>query len=285
MTPQYRLYGAPRPLVAESANSYLQRLAHRYDLKFPALKRSLGLDWDEDVDLQLDWPAFQRIAAVCGVPQSDYSLMYWTLSRIGGNPTLRPFLLFDSVDRPRYRFCRECWRGDHTPYCRIEWRFQHWTACPRHCISLAETCASCSEPWPMHRALLSGGRSRAHSLAHCTMCGADQRIARQLLEAGTAEEIQLGRAVVSAVAQGHADLRKGASCTRISLVQLLRLVEDDACKPATQEQPPVTLVIDRTPTIGRERQLALWREGKQPGHALPALDVQYRRYSLARSEA
>lgn len=251
----YRLYGAPAPLPAESPNSWLQRIAHRYDLCFADLQDALGARWAKDADLEISREGYGAMARVCGRPVAETALMY-SVFCVGRGADVS---LWDPKGRPLYRFCLGCFQDDAVPYLRIEWRLSPWTVCPRHLCRLRAGCAGCGKPWRMEAAVLRERSSKARTLAHCQWCGLDQRT----IDWGSpspklAGAAALGRAVVSALANGHAVVTRGLWTNRVNVSFLL--LNLDRVKVGSGEEY-VNLVMDQTATIGIERQLALKRAG------------------------
>ncbi|MEG0922994.1 MAG: TniQ family protein, partial [Comamonas sp.] len=78
---------------------------------------------------------------------------------------------------PRYRWCRECFKRDETPYLRWFWRLSALTWCPVHARLLSEACPICGAPLLLHTSRLvgSGRHGQASTLAHCDSCGMSLR--------------------------------------------------------------------------------------------------------------
>lgn len=273
----YRLYGVPSPLSAESTNSWLQRIAHRYDLSFSDLQDAFGVKWESDADLKVTREAYGAIARVCGRPVSETNLMY-SIFCLGQGAEVA---LADRDGLPIYRFCVACFQDDAIPYLRIEWRLWPWTVCPKHLCRLRSSCGGCGRDWRMEGAVLRERRSKARSLAHCRWCGLDQRrLARSAPSAQLITEAERGRAVISALANRYAEIVRGLSRTRVSVSFLLANLDRLTPRSVAVRQEYVSLVIDRTATIGIERRLALARSGVNadlPGR----LRVSFDRYHLA----
>lgn len=251
----YRLHGAPAPFSTESPNSWLQRIAHRYDLSFADLQDALDVRWTTDADLEISRQAYGAIARVCGRPVAETSLMY-SIFGVGQGSRVA---LRDPEGRPLYRFCVGCLQDDTVPHLRIEWRLMPWKVCPRHLCRLRSRCAGCHKPWAMETAVLRERRSKARTLAHCRWCGLDQRQTfTEKPSPKLAEAAEFGRAVVSALANRHAVIARGLSTTRVNVSYLLSNLHQVR---VTREETHVNLVIDQTPTIGTERRLALQRAG------------------------
>ncbi len=253
----YRLYGAPAPFPTESPNSWLQRIAHRYDMSFSDLQEAVGARWEADIDVSISRVGYGSIARTCGRPASETNLMYSIFCLGLGAQLARA----DREGRPIYGFCIGCFREDKVPFLRIEWRLTCWTVCPVHQVPLRSFAARCSAPWTMDRAVLRERRSKARSLAHCQVCGRDQRkFAGDAPSPTWKFEAALGRAVVSALASGHAEVIRGDTRTRVSVDYMLTLIK--RLKPEDLVgEPYINLVVDRTKGIGVERRLARQRSG------------------------
>lgn len=257
----YRLHGAPAPFATESPNSWLQRIAYRYDLGFADLQEALGARWTSDADLELSRQAYGAIARVCRRPVGETSLMY-SIFRAGLGARLA---LRDSDGRPLYKFCLGCFQEDAVPYLRIEWRLAPWKACPQHLCRLRWACGACGKAWRMEKAVLRERDSKARTLAHCRWCGYDQRkMPREVPSPSVARDAALGRAVLSALASRQAEVVRGLSRTRVSVSFLLSNLDRAEPLAAAADEKFVNLVIDRTATMGRERWLALQRAGVAP---------------------
>jgi len=251
----YRLHGAPAPFPTESPNSWLQRIAHRYDLSFAELQDALGARWTTDADVEISRQAYGAIARVCGRPVAETSLMYSMLG-VGQGATVA---LRDPEGRPLYRFCVGCFQDDTVPHLRIEWRLMPWKVCPQHLCRLQSRCVGCHKPWMMETAVLRDRRSKARTLAHCRWCGLDQRqTVREQPSPKLAYAADFGRAVVSALANRHAVIARGLSTTRVNVSFLLKNLDHVT---VWREERYVNLVMDQAPTIGTERRLALQRAG------------------------
>lgn len=275
----YRLYGAPAPFETESPNSWLQRVAHRYDLSFRELQEAVGVSWETDIDTSLSREDYGLITMACCRPVFETNLMY-SVFCLGGSAA---FARSDAKGRPLYNFCIGCLQEDLTPYLRIEWRLDVWTVCPKHLCRMQDRCGSCGRPWRMDRAVLRERQSRASSLAHCQSCGQDQR--KFICEAPSddlSDDAEVGRAVVSALANRHAVICRGQLRTRVPVEYVLSLLRRSRAKVGgITEDRFVNLLIDRTTTMGIERRLALQRMGAQP--APPArLAVTFACYDTAR---
>ncbi|WP_415657731.1 TniQ family protein [Roseateles sp.] len=261
----YRLHGAPAPFPTESPNSWLQRLAYRYDLGFADLQEAVGARWNLDADVELSRPAYGALARACGRPVAETSLMYSIFcAGLGAQVALG-----DSDGRPLYKFCLACFQEDAVPYLRIEWRLRPWKACPQHLCSLRRACGACGKAWRMENAVLRERHSKARTLAHCRWCGFDQRkMPRDMPSPNLARDAARGRAVLSALANRHAEVVRGGSITRVSASFLLSNLHRAQPLATAVDESFVNLVIDRTATIGKERWLALQRAGiapQQPG--------------------
>ncbi|MBU18132.1 MAG: hypothetical protein CL725_10600 [Chloroflexi bacterium] len=251
----YRLHGAPAPFPTESPNSWLQRIAHRYDLGFADLQNTLGTRWTTDADLEMRGPAYGAIARVCGRPLTEVSLMY-SIFGVGQGARVA---IRDKERRPVYRFCVGCFQEDTVPHLRIEWRLAPWEACPRHLCRLRSSCVGCRKPWRMEAAVLRERASKAHTLAHCRWCGLDQRqTVTEKPSPNLTDAAKLGCAVVSALANGHAVITRGLSTFQVDVSFVLSNLH---LLSAGRNEAYVNLVVDRTATVGVERRLALRRAG------------------------
>lgn len=272
----YRLHGAPAPFPTESPNSWLQRLAYRYDLGFADLQEAVGARWNLDADVELSRQAYGALARACGRPVAETSLMYSIFcAGLGAQVALG-----DSDGRPLYKFCLACFQEDAVPYLRIEWRLRPWKACPQHLCSLRRACGACGKAWRMENAVLRERHSKARTLAHCRWCGFDQRkMPRDMPSTRLARDAARGRAVLSALANRHAQVVRGLSNIRVSVSFLLSNLHRAQPLADAVDEGFVNLVIDRTPTLGRERWLALQRAGvaaQQPAR----LSILYDRHHI-----
>lgn len=192
-----------------------------------------GIKASRDMDLALSVSDYRRIAATCGLLESDFFAMQACFGGCRDNRWMRNLMGFRALDVPMYCYCAECWKGDAVPYLRLEWCFLLWRTCPAHRIALRVTCPSCHSPMQMQRAVLGGTvvPPPVASLAMCLMCGADMRFGdpedRHEDEASLNSAIALQRAHFSALLHGYFMIRS-CGLTRFPTRRLRRWLEAGA---------------------------------------------------------
>ena len=263
---EHRFYGVSPPFETESANSFLQRLSAQYSLSFPALKRALGIEWGIDPDCSLTPEAFGRMARVCGLAPTRFSLMRTAFAAIAAKPGLADLMRSLPIALPHYRFCAGCWSSDSVPYLRMEWRLQHWTVCPVHRRRLVDRCARCDQEWSHETALLTRPGGLAYTLSNCPRCGHDQR--RNPLRGGRPPadeleaEIGTGRAVMAALCSGFFVVSDRRGRERHEIELLPGWLNSRAAHLTISFRPEtVSLVRDYTTRVSVERRLARERCG------------------------
>lgn len=238
------LAGIPAPFECESICSWVQRACQVYDLTFGRFHETFGTTIGPDPDLCFSPRDIQKLARITRLPLSKFSLMSDCFGRIADMPRLRPLLLSQPNRWPMYRYCPECWLGDHTPYLRLEWRFRHWKYCRIHRLELQERCPNCQKLLAMHRSILGGTTTPPPvlTLAHCLFCRVDvremyrnERITVKRL--ADEQEIRYQRAIVSSVVHGFFFIEPLQ--TRRSLSELIPLLNGIGLEAPDQKSSAV----------------------------------------------
>lgn len=204
------LSGIPMPIACESLASWIQRVCQVYDLTYDRFHETFGTLANVDPDLCLTRTQIKPVAQLCGLPESGFTMIENCFCRFAEQPSLRKLLLTQSTRLPLYRYCAECWSTDPVPFLRLEWRFRHWTYCPRHRTALKKICPSCKKLLAMHRAVLGGTTNPPPvlNLATCLYCRTDMRSAVHSPHVAENDptlstKIAFQQAIVSAVLHGH----------------------------------------------------------------------------------
>lgn len=171
--PEVKLLAAKPALPDESFASWIQRVCGDHQYSMPTLIRTIGYkprmrDWD----LPIPHTVWERVHQLLSLgPEHDHP----SLSTLG---TLcyhiyPAQLLWHKRRTPRYRWCRDCFKRDKTPYLRWFWRLSALTWCPFHGRWLSEICPTCGAPLLLRssRLVASGRYGQASTLAHCDSCG------------------------------------------------------------------------------------------------------------------
>ena len=263
-----RFCGTPRPLLCESFGSWVQRVCQHFQLTYSSFYRLTRIDVRKDTDLVLDQAKCRKLARLFALSEDDFACMRLMFQRCAASKSFRCFLNFTGDGKPAYRFCPCCLRTDATPYYRLEWRFTHWTVCPRHRVKMEDACQSCGCAPQMNRTMLSGNRG-VPSLAYCCTCWSDLR--RSPESAGTegCQEIDdaaaTGRAVVSAVILGYFSILGFKSNWKL-LRNLPGLLRHDLLVGVPCETKPL-------------RRDASGKALSTPGHLMAPLESERRRGS------
>ena len=266
-----RFCGTPRPLFCESFGSWVQRVCQHFQLTYTSFYRLTRIDVRRDTDLALDPVKCRKLAHLFALAEDDFSCMRLMFQRCSTWKSARGFLNFTDDGKPAYRFCPCCLRTDATPYYRLEWRFKHWTVCPRHRVKMEDACQSCGSAPQMSKTMLSGYRG-VPSLAYCYACWGD--VGRTPAPAGSegCPEIDraaaTARAVVSAVILGCFGI-VGFNSNWMMLKHLPGLLGHDLLVGAPYEPLPL-------------RRDAFGRPLRTPGHFMVPV-VARRRRSSART--
>lgn len=145
----------------------------------------------------------------CRLSNQSLALIRNSCCRFVALPELRKLLLFQIEDGIDYRFCLSCWREEHIPYLRLDWRFRNVTYCRTHGERLESRCISCEKPLATHRSVLGSGSHPAPvlNLAICPYCRKDMRKMPKKTTYFDAQpsrgQISFQNAIISAVLHGH----------------------------------------------------------------------------------
>ena len=263
-----RFCGTPKPLFCESFVSWVQRVCQHFQLTHTSFHRVTRIDVRKDADLVLDLVKCRKLARLFALSEDDFACMRLMFQRCATSKSSRCFLNFTGDGKPAYRFCPCCLRTDATPYYRLEWRFKHWTVCPRHRVKMEDACQSCGSAPQMSKTMLSGNRG-VPSLAYCHACWSD--VGRTPAPANGDECAEIddaaatGRAVVSAVILGCFGII-GFKSNWMMLTHLPGLLGHDLLVGAPSEPLPV-------------RRDALGRALRTPGHFMVPVAARRRRSS------
>lgn len=168
-----QLLAAKPALPDESLASWIQRVCGDHQYSMPTLIRTIGYEPPlRDWDLPVPYAVRERTQHLLSLgPAHDHQ----SLSTLGAlcfhiHPAQ---LLWHERRTPRYRWCRDCFKRDETPYLRWFWRLSALTWCPVHGRLLSEACPTCGAPLLLHtsRLVASGRHGQASTLAHCDSCG------------------------------------------------------------------------------------------------------------------
>lgn len=172
-SPGTQLLAAKPALPDESFASWMQRVCGDHQYSMPTLIRTIDYEPRlRDWDLPIPYAIWERTRQLLPLgPEHDHP----SLSTLGALcPYIHPSqLLWHERRIPRYRWCRECFKRDETPYLRWFWRLSALTWCPIHARQLSEVCPTCDAPLLLHtsRLVASGRHGQASTLAHCDSCG------------------------------------------------------------------------------------------------------------------
>lgn len=148
--------GVDPPFPTETLASLTQRIAQRHDISFLQFHKIFETTKDPDMDFCMTAKQLDIFGERCRISHSVLELIRRSCCRFVEQPYLKDLLLRRKRDDIDYRFCPHCWRGDHTPYLRLDWRFRDVTLCRIHGEPLEDRCTSCSMPLATHRPILGG---------------------------------------------------------------------------------------------------------------------------------
>lgn len=181
----------PAPYPDELLSSWLVRLAYTHGLKVQTFcSRAFGNQfqiWNRDIDRLAPAWLLDTLSQKTGKPLTQ--VMATTLRAYEGklypnyhaSGPLRWLLPLQIFHRKRLgyglQFCPHCLASDPEPYYRRAWRVALYTFCPRHHM-LLDRCPECQQGIAFHRQELGKPTQWvAYSLAFCSHCGFDLRLA------------------------------------------------------------------------------------------------------------
>lgn len=164
----------PAPEPFESPASWLSRLALSQAATVWAVLAHLKIDLRGDIDIQFAACDLDRVARLCGIPESSFSFMRYMFSQLQRIDARGEVYLLSHDTFARYRFCDRCLKEQRTPYFPLHWRFKAWRWCPLHTCLMRDHCPRCKAILVLPIDLLHAGRRRAGVayLSSCAVCGA-----------------------------------------------------------------------------------------------------------------
>ncbi len=178
--------GHPKPIPGELLSSWIARLALE---NFQGYCDFCRLAWPEnhfgllDIDRLEDPKIFSTLVEKTGAsPAETYqaSLLPWE-GVLSENLFARDWFrsgilplgnIQKGVVFPGIQYCPACLVEDREPYFRRAWRLVFLTICPQHHLLLRNHCPRCQYPVNWYQL-----QSQHNSLAHCTQCGFNLRLA------------------------------------------------------------------------------------------------------------
>lgn len=176
--PAYRrLYGVPPIIPGEAASSWLWRIAA--DTRMPvrgilaAMDASVPSFWLDCGAVPLNVDA---IANMIMTPADALRPVCWPQLSILAEPEFACWTADPIRQRPIYRYCGQCLKGDAVPHFRQYWRLASSYVCERHGSILRDACPNCQHPVDLSRGLVperGAHRPGPVTLRRCGHCGAD----------------------------------------------------------------------------------------------------------------
>jgi len=168
-----RLLGVPEPIAGEAFSSWCWRTSIEHGCSTSALLRQLAVEvpafWVDAGRGNLDLP---RISAMVMQPIRNLYTFQWSQDSLLSATGLACLTTVPLLQRPIYRYCENCLRGDNIPHIRLLWRQACAYICPVHGSVLRDVCPHCQVPFalPKHQGKRTGG---APSIRDCRHCGKD----------------------------------------------------------------------------------------------------------------
>lgn len=172
-TSSAELVNVPEFQFAESASSWLSRVAALQGETLNALLEYLGLMSMDDIDLIFVRHYCRRVAAVCGVSHRVFDLHRRMFSGVLQLDRSGSKYLLSDQGRARYRYCAGCLEEQRVKHLPVHWRFKAWRWCPTHMCMLDDTCPHCKSPVYLPGCMASAGLNGAGigTLGRCFSCG------------------------------------------------------------------------------------------------------------------
>lgn len=172
----------PKPQKDELLSSWLTRVAFAHKRPLTTFL-SLFVNYDGssisriDLDFRYLERLFQRLSDKSSLSIKEIKEMSLRseegyLYSCEENCLYPPKIIRKLIDkRTNYglMFCPKCLAEDKAPYWRKEWRYQFYTACPKHKVFLTDRCWKCYEPIKFNKMIPSD------KIVYCSKCYKDLR--------------------------------------------------------------------------------------------------------------